>query len=174
MELAAPLMIASTVLSAAGTISAGNAARGAANFEAAQMTQKAGQERATAQRSAIEQRRRANLTNSRAQAVAAASGGGAADPTVTNLMTDITGRGEYNALSEIFSGEEKARGFEMGASARRYEGAQARQASLISAGGTILSSASTLYSKYGDNGPPTKAFGQNEYGPHELPWLSQG
>lgn len=151
----------STVVSAAGTIMGGNAARGAANFEAAQMQQQAGQERAASQRRAIEERRAAGMANSTVLARAAASGASATDPTVLNIEGNNAGVGEYNALSALYSGEERARGLEMGASARRYEGQTQRQASLFNAGGSLLSGGSSLYEKY--NPSPTK-----------LPWLEAG
>lgn len=130
---AVPLLIASTAVSAAGSIMSGNAQRGAANFQASQMEQQAGQERASAQRQAIAQREKAAYAGSRIQALAAAGGGGALDPTIENLRANVAGRGEFDALSALFTGEERARGLETGASARRYEGAQARRAGVIGA-----------------------------------------
>lgn len=165
-QIAAAAAIVSTVVSAAGTIMSGNAARGAANFEAAQMTQQAGQERAASQRRASEQRRQAGLVNSAVRSRAAASGAGATDPTVLDIEGDNAATGEYNALSALYEGEERARGLEMNAGARRYEGQQARQASLFKAGSTLLSSGSSLFSKYGQGGPDTADF----MGPSNLPW----
>lgn len=163
------LTVVSTVVSAAGTLMSGNAARGAANFEAAQMKQQAGQERAVAQRQAIEQRRQAGLANSRVQAVAAASGAGATDPTVLNIEGNNAATGEYNALSALYSGEEKARGFEMSAAARKYEGATARQSALLGAGGTLMGGAAKAY------GSSPKSLNQKYAGempalPSQLPW----
>lgn len=148
-QLALPMMIASTAISAVGTIAQGNAARAAGNYQAAQLNQQAGQERAIAQRNAIEQRHKATLANSRALAVAAAGGGGASDPTVNNIMGDITGQGEYNALSALYTGEERARGMNMQADVARLEGKQARSASLLKAGTTILGAGSTLADRFG-------------------------
>lgn len=168
------LAVAATLVSAAGTIMSGNAARGAANYQAVQYEQQAGQERAASQRQAIEARRQAGLANSTVQARAAASGAGATDPTVLDIESDNAGTGEYNALAALYSGEEKARGLEMQAGATRYQGQQARKASLFKAGGTLLSgsynasqigSGQSLFDKYGAGGPnelPTL--------PSQLPW----
>lgn len=148
--MAQMLMIAGTVVSTLGQIQAGNAARKSANFQAAQMNQQAGQERATGQRAAIEQRRTARLASSRATALAAASGGGATDPTILNILGDIHTEGEYNALSALFGGEERARGLEMGAAAKVVEGKSAKQASIISAGSTLSTGiGESLMMKYG-------------------------
>lgn len=149
IPIAAVLSGIGTAVSTVGQIQAGNAARRSANFQAAQMNQQAGQERATAQRAAIEQRRTARLAGSRATALAAASGG-ATDPTILNILGDIKTEGEYNALSALFTGEEKARGLEMGASARVVEGQTAKQASIINAGSTLSTGiGQSLMAKYG-------------------------
>lgn len=166
---------ASGVMSAAGTIMSGNAARGAANYSAAQSEQQAGQEVAVSQRKAIEARRQAGLANSRVTAVAAGSGASATDPTVLDIMGDNAGVGEFNALSALYSGEETARGLRMRGVADRYEGATTRQASLVKAGGTVLSAGSSLYDKYSMGGPADtgsvpSAFDNGSYGPSTLPW----
>lgn len=160
--------VASTVMSAAGSIMSGNAANKAAKFEAAQMTQQAGQERATSQRQAIEQRRQAGLASSKITANAAASGAGATDTTVLNLQGDTAATGEYNALSALYTGEEKARGMEMGATAKRYEGANAAQAGKMQAAGTILSSGKSMYDIYGQGGPSKNVT------PSMFPWQQPG
>lgn len=160
------LSAAATAVSALGSIASGNAARGQANYQARQMEQQAGQERATAQRAAIEQRHKAALAGSRAQALAAASGGGASDPTIVGIQSDIAGQGEYNALSALFNGEERARGMETQAQATRFQGQQARKAGVMGAftsvangAGTIMGSGNSLLNKYGG-------------GPEELPWMT--
>lgn len=157
---------ASTVLSANAQMQAANAAETAgqatqmaANYEAEQLEVQAGQERATAQRNMIEQRRRERIVQSNLQAAAAASGAGATDPTVARLSSDIAVEGQYRALSELFSGEERARGLEGQASARRYEGQVGYQAGKARAASTRtgalatiasgVGQGATLYGKYG-------------------------
>lgn len=163
MAAALPFISAAgTIVSTLGAISSGNAQQKAANYQAAQMDQQAGQERASAQRQAFEQRRKATLAGSRVTALAGASGAGVADPSVVDIMGDIQTQGEYNALSAMYTGEERARGYQMGADAKRFEGAEAKKAGYISAGGnllsgvgnigyrsTILNGGSSLLEKYG-------------------------
>lgn len=151
LAAAAPFLAAAgTVVSTIGAIQQGNAQQAAANYQAAQLTQQAGQDRATAQRQAIEERRKAGLALSRVQAFSAASGAGATDPTVNNIAGDIAGQGEYNALTQLYNGEERARGLENQASATRFQGQQAHQAGLFKAGSTILEGGTSLMTKYGD------------------------
>lgn len=141
----------------------------AAGFEAAQLEQIAGEETAIAQRRASEERRRGRLLESRALALGAA-GGGAGDPTVVNIISDLAGEGEYMAAVRIYEGEEAARRARMGAAGQRVtagtaleagaltasglraEGAARRSADTSAALGTIFSGAgraSSLYGRYG-------------------------
>lgn len=165
-------LAAGTILGAAGMVQQGKAAKAqgralqqAADFEAAQRERIAGQERAAAQREAIIQRKEADLVASRGQAVAAASGAGALDPTIVDLLGDIEGEGEYRAALALYQGEERAIGQETAASARRFEGASARMAgnaaarsSNLAAAGTLLRGASKFDLDFGGGGaPPTSA-----------------
>lgn len=142
-------LAAGTAMSVAGAIGQGNAARGAANYQAAQLQQQAGQERATSQRQAMEERRRARFAQSRLQALAAASGAGATDPTVIDLSGDIAAEGEYRALTALFGGEERARGLTMNAQARRYEGQQQRRAGVMNAASTIMGGGYSMLDRFG-------------------------
>ncbi len=140
------------------------------DYQAAQLDQNAGQQRAASQRQAAEQRRQARLAASRVQALA---GGGSTDPSVLGLTGDIAGEGEYNALSALYEGEEKARGMEMQATSARGQGDQYRKsgqaalargqvalqqgqvsnsAAKLNATSALFSGASSLFTKYGDGG----------------------
>lgn len=153
---------AATTAAGAGVAAAGAAAQGraqnkAAGFQSRQMEQQAGQDRATAQRVAITQRHQAKLAQSRATTLTAAGGGSMLDPSVVNIMGDIQGQGEYNALAALFSGEERARGQELQASATRITGKQAQIAGNINAGSEMLKGAASyantsLMSKYSPTG----------------------
>lgn len=154
-----------------GGIGAGRAARRAgeraqatANFEAAQLHQRAGQEVAASQRTALEERRRAELVASRAVAVAAASGGGVSDPTVSDLLADIEGEGAYRAGVELYQGEERARLLNMGADAKTFEGEilkaggkDRQRAYVTNAFGSLATGGTSLYGKYGMGGPKKAA-----------------
>jgi len=148
---------AGTIISTIGSIQEGRAADANARFQAAQMEQQAGQERASAQREAIAKRREAKLAASRVMALA---GGGAGDAGIINILGDIEAQGEYNAQSALYSGEERALGYEVGATSRRMEGKAAKTGSLMKAGNTLLSgfSGNSLLNKYSPTG---EAFGQS-------------
>lgn len=144
---------------AAGLEAQGELAKQGAEFSAKQMEMQAAESRASGQRSALEKRRLTALGLSKLQARAAASGGGATDMGVLKLGEGIAGRGEYEALADLFAGENRARGLESGAAAARYEGdarkissdfaADAtRTGSYLQAGGTILSGTSQFGRDY--------------------------
>jgi hypothetical protein len=136
----------------------GAAQQQVANFQAKQLERKAGQERAVSQREAIEERRRARLARSKALAIAGASGGGTGG-TAADILADLTAEGELNAGAALYEGEETARGLETQAAATRAEGKYAssagsyaakniRRAGYLSAVGTTMQGAASMYSKY--------------------------
>lgn len=145
----AALMVAGTAVSAGGSIIEANSKASELRFQAAQMDAQAGLKRATAQRSAMDEKRQARLAVSRGQAVAAASGGGASDPTVVNALAGISGEGEYRALTALYNGEEEAQSLEAQAAANRRGAKSVKTAGLLKAGGTILSAGSSLYDRFG-------------------------
>jgi hypothetical protein len=113
-----------SVLSGAGTIAAGAAEKQSADFEAAQMDMKAKEEVAAAQRDAIAKRKEGEILNSRAQALAAASGAGAGTdaPTIVKLMGQTAGEADYNAQTAMYGGYSRAAGLRDSAKARRMSG----------------------------------------------------
>ncbi len=139
------MMMIGMAMSAGGTLAGGAADQAAADTQAMQLDQQAGQRRATAQRQAVESRREAKLLESRALAVGAASGGGV-DFT---RIGDIAAEGEYRALASLYEGEEGALGLEAQAGAARTSGKNAMGAATFDAAGTLLKGGTTMMEKYG-------------------------
>ncbi len=139
------LAIGGTILSGVGTVAGGIAQNKAAKYEASQLEARATAERAAGQRDALRERQQKDLVLSRAKAVGASSGGG----------VDLVGRGkieeqgEYNALTAMWEGEERARSAEDQAAATRWSGKQKKLAGFISAGSTLLTDGASFYEKYG-------------------------
>jgi len=136
-------------------------------FEAQQLEQNALTTVAASQRTASEERRQSDLIQSRALALAAASGGGASDPTVTRVISELAGIGSYRSAVALYEGEENARQMRLGAVARRQEGrlglqagGSAQKAYNTLATGSLLTGAGrigvSLYEKYGGKGPSTQ------------------
>jgi len=147
---ASPYIMAGTAaLTAYSQYRQGKAAEDAAALQAEQLRRQANDERALAQQEAANKRRELRYMQSRAQAVAAASGAGAADPTVADLMGDLEEVGEYEALGSLWAGESRARQSEYAAKVARYEGKVAKKKARTQALTTIMSSALSMYNKFG-------------------------
>lgn len=141
--------VAGSLMNAQSTIAAGNTTREAAYADAAAMERQAGRVRAQGQRAAIEDKRQGRLVQSRIQALAAASGAGAQDPTVVKLQGDIEGESEYRALSDLYTGDTQADTLVEDARNTRRYGRNVAKAYNTAAMGTILSTGATLWDKYG-------------------------
>ncbi len=146
--------------SAAAARVAAQRAQVAAQFEADQLNQNAGQAIAVSQAAAKEQLRQSRLVQSRAIAVAAAGGGGVSDDTIMRLVSKQAGEGAYRAAVALYGGEEKARQLRMAASTRLLEGEYSAESSIAKAGayetagvGTLISGGGSLFAKYGMGGP---------------------
>lgn len=113
---------------------------------------------------ASEEMRQAMIVNSTALARAAASGAGASDPTIINLMAQTEGRGAYLAGLKMYSAEEQSRQLLDTANADLYEGALNARANTERAGtydlgadAALLKGVSPLSAKYSYGDSPTKA-----------------
>lgn len=151
---------------AALQLQAGQQRKAAAEFEANVLESNATQRIAIAQRDMFDAQRTTRLVQSRAQAVAAASGGGATSPTALTVMGAMAKEGAYNASRALYSGEEAARGMRLQAFEKRAEGefaeiggdlqsqaAQGRgRAAEYQSYASIASSVGGMYGKYGGRG----------------------
>ena len=130
--------------------------REAAYKEAAHMEVQAVQAVAASQRDMLQERKNARLLESRALAVAAASGAGASDTTVVNIISNIAAEGAYRSSLALYEGQERSRQLRIGAEIRRAGGdlqaeygRQSAEAHRIASVGTLFSGAGTLIGRYG-------------------------
>ena len=165
------LMVAGTALSAKSAYDQGQVAKNQANLEASNLQSSAMQKRmaaiqeqAVAQRKAITAGKEAALVQSRAQAVAASSGGGSLDVSVAKIMSDLAGQGSYNKQVAMYEGDSRAPdlnyGAELdtwGAEAKRKEGRDAAKAGKTKAVASLVTglaaagasgAGQSLFSKY--------------------------
>jgi hypothetical protein len=145
------LQLSSTLLSASSQFSRGEsyrssgAARQAASeFEAKQLDIEAEQAVGIGMRGAADETRKARLVESAALARAAASGAGASDPTVMNIIARTAGEGAYRASVAMYEGEAQARLDRLRAAGARYEGAVAAAGGEAAGKSSDLAGASTL------------------------------
>lgn len=138
-------------------------AQQAAHFEATQLRINATQAQASAQRQAYDVGMQTQFITSRALAVAAASGGGASDPTVVSLIARDAARGAYLKSVALYQGDDRARLLDMQADAKEFQGRETRDnsmmvgASQFAYGGanSILNGAKvqSLYRRFGGGSP---------------------
>lgn len=128
-----------SVISAIGGVVSGVAANNQAQFEAQQQEMQGKEELAASQRQADQQRQEAKMVQSRQQALAAASGGGATDPTIVRLMTQTAQQGELNAQTSLFGGENRKRGLFDSAMGTRMSGQASMFGSFLGAAGSLAS-----------------------------------
>lgn len=149
-QLALPALIASTAISAVGTIASGHAAeqqgralqqqyiqQGQANkqameFEAEQLENQAKTEFALGQREMFEKRRGKELALSSLTARSAASGFSATDPTTLALGDEISRYGTYQEQASMYGGEAAAEGLNLSAAGRRFSGEQGLRSAIAS------------------------------------------
>ena len=139
--------IAGTMMQYRGARDAARAAERAGQYEAVQYEQNAGQAQAAAQRAAAEERRKSRFAQSRALALAAASGG-ASDPTIVDIVADLAAEGTYRGLMDIYEGEDRARQMRMAAGAARCGGAVKAHAYREQANSSLLRGGMSLFTKY--------------------------
>lgn len=154
LPIAAVAMVAGTAMSYQGNKTAAKAAETSANYTASQQAVQAGQDVAASQKLAEQDRQTTRLAESTANAIGSA-GGGAADVSNVKNIGRIAARGEYNALTDLYNGQEAARGANTAAAVTKYEGQQQKTAYDTGAVTALLkgvSGGSSLFSKYGGGG----------------------
>lgn len=169
--LAAIALAAGTAVSAVGTIVAGQAAarqqmaqaaaiKAGNEFQAKQLEVRAKNERASAQRQVQEVDHQKRLALSRNQAVAGAGGFSADDASTLNIQGQIEKYGAYQEALVKYGGQAASDADLASAAAARASGANAmtigseaasatRMNSFLSAAGTIVGGATTMFQKYG-------------------------
>lgn len=144
--------LAGTGLSALSSIQQGKALEASGKNAAEQARIVASNAAAVGQREAAVQRRASNYALSRSRALAAASGGGAADPSVVGNEQDLAEQGEMNVLTALFNGSSRSDQYLRQATVSEWEGKQSKRSGFVKAGTTIFDGMGTsLYRKYGSN-----------------------
>lgn len=113
----------------------GRLAQQGAEFQAKQFEGAADESRMASERVALDTQRKGRLALSSLVARAAAGGDATTSGDVLKLTGDIAGRGEYEALADLYTGENRARGLLDEATAKRYEGAAKEYAGKVAAQG---------------------------------------
>ena len=128
-----------TALSVGSTIYGGIRANQTAKVESEALKDKGDRELAASQREAMRRRRETQLLVSRQQAVAAASGAGASDPSVKSVMEKTQAEGDTNAMLDMYNGMVSRADYRAEAANTRSEGRSRMWGSFLDAGRTIYS-----------------------------------
>lgn len=169
MLIGGGLTAASTIAGGSAAAAAGQMQQQAANVEADQMKSNAAGELGAAQRQMLDTQMRTRLTQGTLQAKAAGSGFNAGTGSMVNDAGEIGARGQYQALMDVFNGQNQMTGTLNKAADVRYggdvaaiEGEEKQDASYLSAAGTIASSAGSMYKTYGGIAYPSA--GKSSFG----------
>lgn len=142
-------MFAGTVLQGAGRISAGNAAKAADYSDAQRYNIAAGQSIAAGIKGAEGSRMRAAYVASNARGMTAASGLTTTGTSAIANVGQIRGMGEYQALTQLYQGEEEANDLNYRAARARASGNAAQTGGWLSGISTIFTGGKSWYDKYG-------------------------
>ena len=127
-----------TVISAVGSIQQGNAAKAAADYNAAVARNNAIAARQTAAANAKRQERLARKRQGTIRANVGASGTELLGGSAMDVLEDSAMEEELERLSILHGGEVQARGFEADARLEKARGAAAQRSGYMSAGSTLL------------------------------------
>lgn len=149
--IALGLTATAAVVSAGANVYSGIKANEAAQAQAKALLVKGKEEFAAAQRDALEARLQGKLLQSRQQAVAAASGGGAGldAPSIVKLMSETGDRTEYAARVAMHGGEIKKAYYTDAATSARKAGGNSLVGSVLAAVGSLAGGIGDLGSQYG-------------------------
>lgn len=143
-------LYAGAALSLYGKVAGGYAQKGALDSSASQLEQEAGQSVASGIQGAIQDRRRATYVASNARAATAAGGLATTGTSAIANVGEIRGQGEYNALTSLYQGYDRASELNFRAAGERRAGSNAVTAGWISGASSVLSGGGTsFYDKYG-------------------------
>lgn len=122
----------------------------------------AGQRVAAGQQAAFEEERQARLAQSRALAVAAASGSSPSVGSDARIIAEVGAEGAYRAALQMYQGEEEARVMRL--TGKLEAAALKDEASAIRFGAAadLIAGAGSMYAKYGGQGPQLAGSGTDD------------
>lgn len=149
---AGTMMLIGQGVQAGAKVAGGISAQRAGAYNAAGLERQATDEVAAAQRAAMERRTDTERVISKQVAGAAASGAGGG-PSLLDIIGDTAQRGEYQAQSEMYGGESRARTLKDRAALARHEGRNAFVGSIIEGVGGLAVGTARHRLTYGSTAP---------------------
>ena len=144
-------------VSALSRVAGGYAQKGALDASANELTQEAGQSVAAGIQGATAMRRRSTYIASNAQARIAGGGLSTTGTSAEEVIGGIKGQGEYEALTQLYQGADRASELNFRARQMRTQGSNAVTGGWIGGAASVLSFAGspagqTFFDKYADGG----------------------
>lgn len=152
MTVPVALAAASIGLNIVGGALSSRAARAEARRRIALANANAQRRVVSGQQAAFEEERQATLTQSRALALAAASGASPSGGSSERVIADIGGEGAYRAALQVYEAEEDARMIRLGGQLEASALRDQARAGMIGAAANVFSGAASMYANYGDGG----------------------
>lgn len=147
--------IGGTIMSVAGAMEEGREQKARYQYEQKVAAQQADEATAASQRDAMARYREGRYLLSQQQAAIAGSGGNMTDPSVMRIMDDTTEQVTLAAETDIYKGDQQARGYNDAAKVAGYNANSAMRAARIKAASTLFSGMSTMFSRFGESNKKT-------------------
>lgn len=147
--------IGGTILSVGGAIKQGKEEKARFEYEQKVQSQAADEAQAASQRDALARTREGNFLLSQQRAAIAGSGGSVDDPSVIDIMGDTQEQVRYGVETELYKGEQQARGYNDAAKVAGVNARNAMSAAKLNAAGALFSGVSSMYSRFGQQAKKT-------------------
>lgn len=153
--IAGVLGAAGTVVQTLGTLQAGREEQARYEYQQKVQEQQADEAFAAAQRDAQARYREGEFLLSQQRAGIAAGGGSVADASVIDLMSDTAAEVDLAARSDIYRGEQQARGYNDAAKIAGLDAQNAMSRARWQAAGGLFAGVSSMYSRFGQQARAT-------------------
>lgn len=143
--------IGGTILSVQGAMEQGREEKARFQYEQKVAAQQADEAKAASQREAMARYREGRMLLSQQQAAIAGSGGNLTDPSVIDLMDDTKEQVTVAAQTDIYRGEQQARGYNDAAKVAGYNAESAMRAARLNAMSNLFGGVSSMFSRFGQS-----------------------
>ncbi|MFN7089985.1 MAG: hypothetical protein ACK4P4_05485 [Allorhizobium sp.] len=147
--------VGGTILQVGGAIQQGREQEARFHYEQQVQEQASDEAQAASQRDALARTREGQFILSQQRAAIGAGGGNLDDPGVIDLMDDTQEQIRYASDTEIYKGEQQARGYNDAAKIAGVNASSAMSAAKLNAAGALFSGVSSMYSRFGQQAKKT-------------------
>ncbi|MGE8105149.1 hypothetical protein ACQKP1_15830 [Allorhizobium sp. NPDC080224] len=153
--------VGGTILSVAGAMEQGREEKARFEYQKKVNEQQADEAQAASQREAIARNREGRLLMSQQRAALAGSGGNLTDPSVIDLMDDTKEQVTLASQTDLYKGEQQARGYNDAAKVAGYDAGAAMRKARLNAMSNLFSGVSSMFDRFGQSSMKPKAGGSS-------------